>query len=155
MNRLYVLEQTTMIWTTFQGIQGVYLKLFKLIIMPMEEKILLSETWGSTWRLLTPDENLYGNMILFKFQGDSSSLNEWPLFVTTLSSFQSSLNNKLSSVIPYMTWDNTMVASTVTTTYYPKCNHVLFYFNCLHCHITSSSGPHLFFFFNRYTVVTQ
>lgn len=25
---------------------------------------------------LTPDENLYGNMIFCKFQGDSSSLNE-------------------------------------------------------------------------------
>lgn len=107
-------------------------------------------------RTLAPDENLYGNMIFCKFQGDSSSLNAWPLLVTALSCFQSFLNNKLSSVIPYTTWDNAMIANPVT-------NHLLFWIQS--CYATSvvytatlqALWAHCFFYqvHNTYTIKSQ
>lgn len=52
LNGFYILEWTTMTRTTFQSIQGINFKLFKLtIIIPIEKQLLLSKTKASTSRL--------------------------------------------------------------------------------------------------------
>lgn len=87
-NGLYILEQTTITWTTFQSIQAIHLKLFKLIIIiPIEKKLPLSETQASTYKLWLLIKIFRGTWIFANFRGIAPpQINDHSLLLRCLSS---------------------------------------------------------------------